>query len=133
MDIPLTVELRSFVQRVGRTRATQLRDMAQQHGCEMQRIRRSRHWQIQGNAQQLKQFCQQWQSLGLDTECSMVARILGELSKPAMISNEDKSAVLLQLVKENSALTIAELMAQTDCTLSEAREARSAADDDWAL
>ncbi|MFC3022728.1 ribosome recycling factor family protein [Vibrio zhugei] len=58
MNDRVTIVLRSLVRYIGREQTAQLRESAAQHGCVLQRIRRSRDWQIEGTPHQLQQFCQ---------------------------------------------------------------------------
>ncbi|MGO1298322.1 MAG: ribosome recycling factor family protein [Vibrio sp.] len=131
MSDRLTIVLRSLVRHVGRAQTSQLRDSATQYGCVLQRIRRSRDWQIEGTPHQLHQFCQYCQSLPQDTHQFIIQRVHGALAKLPTQPAADPSDVLQQLVRENRAITLAELMAHTDCTMREARAARDAVDDEW--
>ncbi|WP_123014566.1 ribosome recycling factor family protein [Vibrio zhugei] len=61
----------------------------------------------------------------------MIQRMQDTLVKLSNPGPTDQSEALKQLVRENRAITLADLMAQTDCTLSEARTARYAVEDEW--
>lgn len=131
MNDRVTIVLRSLVRYIGREQTAQLRESAAQHGCVLQRIRRSRDWQIEGTSHQLQQFCQYCRAPNQPVHPFMIQRMQDTLAKLPNPRPTDQSEALKQLVRENRAITLADLMAQTDCTLSEARTARYAVEDEW--
>ncbi|MCU8275291.1 ribosome recycling factor family protein [Vibrio vulnificus] len=104
-----------------------LKSVAAEHGCELKRVRRSRHWQISGEALALQAFYDQVRRLEEDSASYLVKKMQLALASHSekLEPLEDK---LQRLVMENPAITLAELMSQTHCSLSQARSARFSAE-----
>ncbi len=106
----LSIRLNSFVHRV-RDKATVI-SIATQHGCQLKRIRRSRHWQLTGEEQQLKVFMNQ---LVDDSHHWIVKAIENALPKPDID--------LLDILTSNPSITVSQLVLETGCSMIEARRA----------
>ncbi|CAH8198138.1 ribosome recycling factor family protein [Vibrio aestuarianus] len=121
----LTIPLPSLIHRIGGDNAKRAKQVAFEYGCELKRVRRSRNWQISGEISQLKcvvtklSEMDQQAMLFLITKVNDKIRTLEEKLEP----REDK---LTRLVLENPNITLSELMALTNCSVTEARTARFA-------
>ena len=113
MEIIKTIKLPSFVRRS--IKAQTLKMFIRQQGCQLSRIGRSRNWQLKANFIQLQAivaFIEQ------ENEASW-------LWLEKCLKNEYQNlshAELVKLASRLKNLTIAALMAQTDCTLAQARK-----------
>ncbi|EGQ7940478.1 ribosome recycling factor family protein [Vibrio vulnificus] len=119
----VVIALPSLIHRIGGEMTKQLKSVAADHGCELKRVRRSRHWQISGEALALQVFYDQVRRLEEDSASYLVKKMQLALASHSekLEPLEDK---LQRLVMENPAITLAELMSQTHCSLSQARSAR---------
>tara|TARA_Y100001956_G_scaffold82949_1_gene107179 strand:- start:10726 stop:11073 length:348 start_codon:yes stop_codon:yes gene_type:complete len=106
----LSITLNSFVHRVADKSA--VLSLVTQLGCQLKRIRRSRHWQLRGDEEQLRELCQR-----LDTENDqwIVAAIEKSLPAPAICFET--------LLAETPSMSVSQLVTQTGCSLIEARQA----------
>ncbi|MCG6273054.1 ribosome recycling factor family protein [Vibrio vulnificus] len=116
----VVIALPSLIHRIGGEMTKQLKSVAADHGCELKRVRRSRHWQISGEALALQAFYDQVRRLEEDSASYLVKKMQLALASHSekLEPLEDK---LQRLVMENPAITLAELMSQTHCSLSQAR------------
>ncbi|MCU8166862.1 ribosome recycling factor family protein [Vibrio vulnificus] len=123
----VVIALPSLVHRIGGELTKHLKSVAAEHGCELKRVRRSRHWQISGEALALQAFYDQVRRLEGDSASYLVKKMQLALASHSekLEPLEDK---LQRLVMENPAITLAELMSQTHCSLSQARSARFSAE-----
>ncbi|EHK9002889.1 ribosome recycling factor family protein [Vibrio vulnificus] len=123
----VVIALPSLIHRIGGEMTKQLKSVAADHGCELKRVRRSRHWQISGEALALQAFYDQVRRLEEDSASYLVKKMQLALASHSekLEPLEDK---LQRLVMENPAITLAELMSQTHCSLSQARSARFSAE-----
>ncbi|EHH2473740.1 ribosome recycling factor family protein [Vibrio vulnificus] len=123
----VVIALPSLIHRIGGEMTKQLKSVAAEHGCELKRVRRSRHWQISGEALALQAFYDQVRRLEGDSASYLVKKM-----QLALVSHSEKleplEDKLQRLVMENPAITLAELMSQTHCSLSQARSARFSAE-----
>jgi len=108
-----TITLPSFLRRTMKAYAlkAEIRDI----GCELQRIGRSRNWQIKANFEQLEKIVS---FIEHSNEPSWLW--LGKLlsSQHPYLSHH----ALLQLAKQLPEVTVTKLMARTDCTIAQARK-----------
>ncbi|WP_394203018.1 ribosome recycling factor family protein [Shewanella waksmanii] len=118
----ITVRLPSLIHRIGRDGVNQARVLATQYRCQLQRVRRSRHWQLMGEACEVQSLCL-YLKLQPESWGYLIAKLDAELALHGdkLVSIEQR---LNQLVLANPSITLAELMLQTDCTLAQARMAR---------
>ncbi|ENY3836194.1 ribosome recycling factor family protein [Vibrio vulnificus] len=123
----VVIALPSLIHRIGGELTKHLKSVAADHGCELKRVRRSRHWQISGEALALQAFYDQVRRLEEDSASYLVKKMQLALASHSekLEPLEDK---LQRLVMENPAITLAELMSQTHCSLSQARSARFSAE-----
>ncbi|OJI47992.1 ribosome recycling factor family protein [Vibrio vulnificus] len=123
----VVIALPSLIHRIGGEKTKHLKSVAADHGCELKRVRRSRHWQIAGEALALQAFYDQVRRLEENSASYLVKKMQLALASHSekLEPLEDK---LQRLVMENPAITLAELMSQTHCSLSQARSARFSAE-----
>ncbi|POB18932.1 ribosome recycling factor [Vibrio vulnificus] len=123
----VVIALPSLIHRIGGETTKHLKSLAADHGCELKRVRRSRHWQIAGEALALQAFYDQVRRLEENSANYLVKKMQLSLASHSekLEPLEDK---LQRLVMENPAITLAELMSQTHCSLSQARSARFSAE-----
>ncbi|MCA4015882.1 ribosome recycling factor family protein [Vibrio vulnificus] len=126
-DTIIVIALPSLIHRIGGEVTKHLKSVAADHGCELKRVRRSRHWQISGEALALQAFYDQVRRLEENSASYLVKKMQLALASHSekLEPLEDK---LQRLVMENPAITLAELMSQTHCSLSQARSARFSAE-----
>jgi len=107
---------------MGGDRVKILKETALQFYCELKRIRRSRNWQLQGNVDNLEQFAQQLKGRDVVQDSPFFVEKVLDSVRPHL---QDSLPVhLAQLVANNPAITLAELMEKTGCTIVQARLAR---------
>ncbi|ELY5141976.1 ribosome recycling factor family protein [Vibrio vulnificus] len=124
-DTIIVIALPSLIHRIGGETTKYLKSVAADHGCELKRVRRSRHWQIAGEALALQAFYDQVRRLEEDSASYLVKKMQLASHSEKLEPLEDK---LQRLMMENPAITLAELMSQTHCSLSQARSARFSAE-----
>lgn len=113
MEIIHTINLPSFVRRV--IKAYALKAKIRELGCQLHRIGRSRNWQLKANTSQIHAittFIEQADEPSWLWFAKLLRLQYQHLSHNALLS----------LAKRQSSITIASLMAQTDCTISQARK-----------
>ncbi len=119
----LTISLPSLIHRIGGEHAKRAKLLAAEKGCELKRIRRSRNWQVSGEALDLQRFLQFLKANESETLGFVINKMEVGLS-----AHQDKleplEAKLVRLVLQNPNITLAELMAETNCTIAQARVAR---------
>ncbi|MCU7964140.1 ribosome recycling factor family protein [Shewanella sp. SM20] len=131
MNDDISISLPSLIHRIGREAVKQAQVIATQYDCELKRVRRSRNWCIVGAAIKI-QSC----TAHLQAEQLLMAdgafRYLIQKLESALLQHADKleplDAKLIRLITDNPAITLGELMQQTQCTITEARLARFQAD-----
>ena len=113
MEVINTIKLPAFLRRTMNSYA--LKAHIRQLGCDLNRIGRSRNWQLKANFRQLQAivaFIEQEQ----EQSWSWLAKHLRKEFQH--LSHEN----LLAIARRMSNVTITALMAQTDCTLAQARK-----------
>ncbi|MBN7279249.1 ribosome recycling factor [Vibrio cholerae] len=122
----MAITLPSLIHRLGSDTVKRLRLQAQAFDCELKRIRRSRNWQLLGEAASMQKFVIQIKQTEYQVSEYLIRRVEAGLRPP---SDKIESIVQLQrLVQQNPSITLAELMAATHCSLMQARAARFAED-----
>jgi len=106
----VALKLNRFLHRIDSKNA--MIELADQCGCQLKRIRRSQNWLLTGNPSQLVEISHQ---LRLKKEKWISEAIDKALPKPCID--------LAEIIKANTAMTVNQLIADTGCTLSEARTA----------
>lgn len=122
-DTTITIPLPSLIHRIGGDNAKRAKAIAVEKKCELKRIRRSRNWQITGEALDLKAFLDYIRAEEAEPMRFMISKIEVGLTKHSD-KLEPLEAKLVRLVSENSNITLAELMSETNCTIAQARTAR---------
>ena len=96
-------------------KAYALKTKMREVGCELNRIGRSRNWQLKANITQIHtivSFIEQENESSWLWLAKLLRREYQHLNHDA----------LLILAKQQSVITIARLMAKTDCTIAQARK-----------
>lgn len=123
----IAIYLPSLIHRIGRDAVKQAQRLAEQYSCELKRIRRSRNWTVSGEAIDIQSF-----TAALNTENVEAFRYLTQKLTTALLQHADKleplDVKLVRLVTANPNLTLSALIELTNCSMSEARQARSHAD-----
>jgi hypothetical protein len=112
MDKTVTISLPSFLRRT--LKAYELKAHIRQQDCELNRIGRSRNWQLKASFNQLQSIIS-FVELSNEPSWLWVAKLL---------RNEYKHLTHDELIKIASSLpgvTISALIARTDCTIVQAR------------
>ncbi len=112
----------SFIRRVGGETAKALKAEASQQQCELKRIRRSRNWHLSGKVEDLDLFSQQLKGNELVQDYPFFVEKVIEGIGPYL--QESLPVRLAQLIANNPAITLAEMMEKTGCTIAQARLAR---------
>lgn len=119
----LTISLPSLIHRIGGEHAKRAKMIAMEKKCELKRVRRSRNWMVTGDALDLNCFLEH-----IKSEEPEVLRFVINKMEVGLAAHQDKleplEAKLIRLVIENPNVTLAELMAETNCSISQARTAR---------
>ncbi|PKG86514.1 hypothetical protein CXF85_01600 [Colwellia sp. 75C3] len=113
MEIINSINLPSFLRRTMKSYALKL--YIRQQGCQLSRIGRSRNWQLQATPKQLQSIVTFIEN---DNEVSWLWLSKRLKKEYQHLSHES----LVTLASRLNPLTIAALMAQTDCTLAQARK-----------
>lgn len=117
-----TAPLPSLIHRIGREQTKALCTIACEHGCAINRVRRSRHWQVKGsytNLQALRRSLQDQDSITHHFVISKLTVSLEKIEPPMTIEQQ-----LALLLATNPNVTLNEMMEMTQCTVSQARLAR---------
>ena len=105
--------LPSFLRRV--LKAYALKSLIRAQGCELNRIGRSRNWQLKATFEQLEDTI----SVIEQSEELSWQWVAVHISKQSKNLGFD---MLLAIAKKKSGITVSELMQRTDCTIAEARK-----------
>lgn len=121
-DLLITIALPSLIHRVGRASTAVARELAVQQGCELKRVRRSRHWQVVGEFAHIEQF--KLALIGIDAISyqfihTKITAALAKIEQPLTLDQQ-----LAQLIINNPTITLAELVNLAHCSDAEARLAR---------
>ncbi|QYK08583.1 ribosome recycling factor family protein [Shewanella mangrovisoli] len=124
MHDDISIPLPSLIHRIGREAVKRAQAIAVQKGCELKRVRRSRNWSITGQAIAIQSCCVE---LKAQSDTAEFAFLIKKIDS-GLLQHADKleplGAKLVRLINQNPAITLGELMQQTQCTMSEARLAR---------
>ncbi len=96
-------------------KAYALKAIIRAQGCELQRIGKSRNWQLKANFSQI-------QAIIHEIECQDEASWLWLAKLLKQQYQELSHESLIQLAHRMQNVTVASLMAQTDCTIAQARK-----------
>ncbi|CAM4030016.1 ribosome recycling factor family protein [Shewanella aquimarina] len=127
MNEAIVIALPSLIHRIGREKVTQAQTLADDFGCSLKRVRRSRNWLLAGGAVDVQSFIQALK------QCQPVmAPYLITKLEAGLLPHADKleplEVKLVRMIRETPGITLGELMEQTQCTIIEARQARFEAD-----
>lgn len=120
---PVAIMLPSLIHRVGGETVKRLKQQALLLDCELKRIRRSRNWQLMGEAMAIQDFLLQ---LRAEDDCEL-EYLIKKLDAGLRLHSdklEPLDSKLQRLIAQNPSITLAELMAVTHCSLIQARAAR---------
>lgn len=124
MHDDISIPLPSLIHRIGREAVKRAQAIAVQNGCELKRVRRSRNWSITGQAIAIQSCCGELKGQSDTAEFAFLIKKIDS----GLLQHADKleplGAKLVRLINQNPAITLGELMQQTQCTMSEARLAR---------
>lgn len=124
-DQAIAITLPSLIHRIGSDTVKRLKLQAQTFDCELKRIRRSRNWQLLGEAASMQKFVIQIKQTEYQVAEYLIRRVEAGLRLPSD-KIEPIEVQLQRLVQQNPSITLAELMAATHCSLMQARAARFA-------
>jgi len=113
MANPIQIILPSFLRRV--MRAYAIKALMRSTGCELNRIGRSRNWQLKATLEQLEKIVTLIESSDEDTWQWVAERIRKHHQSYTFES-------LMRIAKYKPGITVNELVAKTDCTVAEARK-----------
>lgn len=113
MEIINSINLPSFVRRTMKSYA--IKAYIRQQGCDLSRIGRSRNWQLKATSTQLQSIVSFIEHENAVSWLWLAKRLKKEYQ---YLSHED----IITLASSLKTLTIATLIAQTDCTLAQARK-----------
>lgn len=119
----LIIHLPSLIHRIGGDNVKKAKLIAKENGCELKRVRRSRNWQVSGEPCAQRKLSD---SLNF-SEPEAFQYLIRKIDERLVIINENSESreeQLKKLVFENPNITLAELMAMTNCSIAEARLAR---------
>lgn len=122
-DDDIIVSLPSLIHRIGGENAKRIKVIAADCGCDVKRVRRSRHWQVSGEALNLKVLLDQLKA----GQCEELRFVMNKLEKGLSVHQDKLEPLeekLIRLVVQNPNITLAELMTETHCTIAQARAAR---------
>lgn len=124
-DQAIAITLPSLIHRIGSDTVKRLKLQARTFDCELKRIRRSRNWQLLGEAASMQKFVIQIKQTEYQVAEYLIRRVEAGLRLPSD-KIEPIEVQLQRLVQQNPSITLAELMAATHCSLMQARAARFA-------
>ncbi|MBV7316580.1 ribosome recycling factor family protein [Shewanella sp. NIFS-20-20] len=120
---PINIHLPALIHRIGRTLVSEAQTLAKQYGCQLKRVRRSRHWSANGLAMDIQSLAQALKDTNQDAFIYLTNKLEAGLVPPAD-KLEPLPVKLARLNKDNPNITLRELIALTACTQAEARLAR---------
>ncbi|EGQ8409458.1 ribosome recycling factor [Vibrio cholerae] len=126
-DQAIAITLPSLIHRIGSDTVKRLKLQAQTFDCELKRIRRSRNWQLLGEAASMQKFVIQIKQTEYQVAEYLIRRVEAGL-RQASDKIEPIEVQLQRLVQQKPSITLAELMVATHCSLMQARAARFAED-----
>ncbi|MFT5813575.1 MAG: hypothetical protein ACI9VT_001328 [Psychroserpens sp.] len=106
------ITLPSFIRRV--LKAYALKTILREQGCEINRIGRSRNWQLKATFEQLEQTINVIEQ-SEETSWHWLAAHLTKQRKDLSFN------MLFTIAQKKPGITVSELMHRTDCTIADAR------------
>lgn len=126
-DIKITIQLPSLIHRIGGENTKIAKQLAIDSGCEIKRIRRSRHWQAIGEQASLEKLMARLMAFDAEAMRFVTGKLESGLAIP-LEKVETIEDVLKRLVTQDPNMTLAELMQKTNCSIAQARFARFSID-----
>lgn len=96
-------------------KAYALKSHIRAQGCELQRIGRSRNWKLIANKQQLFAIINEVEASN-EESWQWLAQFLRKQQESFTFEE------LVTIAKQNTGITVNQLMAKTDCTIAQARK-----------
>ncbi|MGF1717137.1 ribosome recycling factor family protein [Photobacterium chitinilyticum] len=127
MENIIITHLPALIHRVGGDNVKKAKLVALDCDCELKRVRRSRHWQVAGDACALNKFLDRLRISDYESMQFLIRKIDERLTE-YNDKLEPLEGRLKRLVLEAPNITLAELMQVTNCSIAEARLARFNAD-----
>jgi hypothetical protein len=133
MNEDITIALPSLIHRIGGESAKQAKAIALQCECELKRVRRSRNWNVTGEAIKIQTYAVQLKahqliSHKLNKQGNGEFHYLINKIETALLGHADKletlEAKLIRLIRQTPSITLSKLILLTHCTEAEARVAR---------
>jgi len=118
VEVIKTINLPSFLRKTMKAFALKAK-LREDIGCKLNRIGRSRNWQLKANFTQIQRII-----IFIEQEDEQTWLWLAKLLRQSYQALDH--AQLLQLAKRQSVVTLSGLMAQTDCTIAQARKVMDA-------
>jgi len=123
-----TIALPSLIRRIGGETVKQAKLIAESHQCALKRVRRSRHWQLEGKSESISSLLLFLRSEHPESMRYLIDKVSAYQAihaKPKLSMHEQ----LLLLVGDNPRITLSEMMSVTHCSISQARTARFEAEE----
>lgn len=117
------IQLPSLIHRIGGDSVKEAKLLVAEKGGELKRIRRSRNWQLITDLTQLPIIIDKLKSTHPEKMRYLIEKLEQKWSECGPVP-ESPQCKLRRLITENPNITLAELMIETDCSISEVREAR---------
>ena len=108
-----TITLPSFLRRA--MKAYALKALIRQQGCELQRIGRSRNWQLKANFEQIQAIIHHVELINEPSWAWLVKLLRREYQH---LTHDE----LVSIANRLEEVTVSALIAKTDCTIAQARK-----------
>ena len=118
-----SINLPSLIQRIGREQVRHVQQQAEQHNCQLKRIRRSRNWQLLGQLEAVIELLEQLKQ-PTQHQLSYLVNKLSDAVQCEQDKRQPKQQRLRALIQQQPNITVAKLAELANCSLSEARAAR---------
>ena len=133
MNEDIIITLPSLIHRIGGETAKQAKAIALKYECELKRVRRSRNWNLTGDAIKVQTYAAQLKahqlvSQKLNKQGDGEFHFLIKKIETALLGHADKletlEAKLIRLITQIPSITLSKLVLLTHYTEAEARVAR---------
>ncbi len=133
MNEDIIITLPSLIHRIGGETAKQAKAIALKYESELKRVRRSRNWNLTGDAIKVQTYAAQLKahqlvSQKLNKQGDGEFHFLIKKIETALLGHADKletlEAKLIRLITQIPSITLSKLVLLTHCTEAEARVAR---------
>lgn len=96
-------------------KAYAIKSLIREAGCELNRMGRSRNWQLTATPEQIFQVISHIENSNEDSWLWVAKKLKQD-------GQQFSHSLLIDIAKRNTGITVNELMAKTDCTVSQARK-----------